>query len=132
MRKNQTLLFILPILLLVSACRKTENVVIPNQTIYRNITANMWTSSDNGKTYTADLDLSNDIRFSSEVDGILVYLSYSEGSYEQIPFTYDSTAFSYAVSGNALRIDAQDPLADVEIENPGPIFVKIVLIPSSE
>jgi len=106
--------------------------VVPNQTIYRNITANNWIASDGGKTYTATLDLANDVQFSSETDGILVYVSYSEGSYEQIPQTFNGISLSYAFSGNSLSIDAQDAIHELAIDNPGPIFVKIVLIPSAQ
>lgn len=131
MKTKLTLFFILPLIVLISACKKSDNIVIPNQTITTSIRASDWVASSDQRTWSANIqmpEITNDV---FDTDGVLVYLSYSNGLYEAIPSVYGGFSYSYTYSPGNIDIDVQDALADVAISRPPAVNVKVVLIPSS-
>ncbi|RDC56098.1 hypothetical protein DU508_10765 [Pedobacter chinensis] len=107
MKKLTILMLCIATLGLVS-CKK-ETIITPNNlTIIKYINPSDWKASTDGFTLSAALPDNNiDIR-TFENDGILVYISRGDNNvYEQLPFTYDTQAFSYAVSEGRIDIDLQ-------------------------
>ena len=131
MKTKLTLFFVLPLLVLISACKKNDSVVIPNQTITTNIRSSDWVSSTDQKTWSANIQMPEITSGVFDTDGVLVYVSYSNGLYEAIPSVYNGLSYSYTYSPGNIDIDVQDALADITINRPPAVNVKVVLIPSS-
>lgn len=132
--KKLILLFLGLAILAVSSCKKIteEYYTVPNQTILTSLSANSWATSDAGFTYSASINfVANDI-YQNKADGILVYISFGNGVYEPVPQTYDGIAYSYTARQDRVVLEIQSSDAKVKINPPGPLSVKIVLIPSKE
>ncbi len=117
----------------MASCKK-ETLVGPNNlTLIKYINPNDWQTSANRFTISAALiDTRIDLK-TLENDGILVYVSRgNNGVYEQLPFTYDTQAYSYAVSEGRIDIDIQSSDFQAAIpDRPTTVTkVKIVLIES--
>jgi len=109
-----------------------EYYTVPNQTILTSLSANSWTTSDLGLTCSASINfVANDV-YQNKTDGILVYISFGNGVYEPMPQTYDGIAYSYTARRDRVVLEIQSSDAKVKITPPGPLNVKIVLIPSKE
>ena len=131
--KKLTILMLCIVTLGLASCKK-ETLISPNNlTIIKYINPNDWQSSTNRFTISAALiDSRIDLR-TLEDDGILVYVSRgNNGVYEQLPFTYDTQAYSYTVSEGRIDIDIQssdfqEPFPD----RPSTVTkVKVVLLES--
>ncbi|TZF84947.1 hypothetical protein FW774_08240 [Pedobacter sp. BS3] len=123
-------LIILPLFLLVSACQKTEYVT-PNQTILTSIPATGWVSSNGGRRYSATIDMPEIDNYIDERGGVLVYLAFGDGPYEQIPEVYDGFSYSYSYFPGQLTVDVQSSDGNTPISAPGTAYVKILLIESN-
>ena len=125
----------------VSACRKVTNeyYTTPNQTVYRNLAPNGWTTSDGGVTYSATISFLNTDTYQNGFDGVLVYLDFGNNSnntnsiYEPIPQTYDGFAYSYVVTQQSITIQIQNAGGSGVISPPGAaIKAKVVMILSEQ
>ncbi len=119
----------------VSACQKVTNeyYTTPNQTIYENLDANRWSTTDGGITYSATIDFLNTDLYQNAFDGVLVYLSFGNNVYEPIPQTYDGFSYSYTVTQQRITIQIQNSSGSGVISPPGStIQAKVVMIPSEE
>ncbi len=131
--KKFTILMLCIVTLGLASCKKEALVTPNNLTIVKYINPNDWQSSANRFTLSASLiDSRIDLR-TLEDDGILVYVSRGDnGVYEQLPFTYDTQAYSYAASEGRIDIDLQSSDFQEAIpDRPSTVTrVKIVLIES--
>jgi hypothetical protein len=132
--KNLTLLLLCIASLGLASCKKDTVIQngANNLTIVKYIEPNQWQATDQFTFSAALLDNRIDAR-TFEDDGILVYISRGDGSsYEQLPFVYDTQAYSYTVSQGRIDVDIQT--SDFQQATPTKpttrTRVKIVLIES--
>lgn len=114
-----------------SSCRKVteEYYTIPNKTIYDVVQENEWITNDGGVTYSFSIPLAEINQNVYDLDGILVYGTFVDGEDEPIPNVFEGISYTYAVRVGAIIIKVQS--TDLgEINRPGALPVKIVLIPS--
>jgi hypothetical protein len=128
MKKTLLILFI-GISLLASSCTK-NTYVVPNQTILTTISGSSWTSSDGGKTFSTSISVPEIDNYFNDHGGVLIYISFGGGVYEQIPEVYDGIAFSYTHTPGAIEMDIQSSDGISPITPPGNMSVKIVLVES--
>lgn len=133
---KQSFLLILCIATLGLASCKKDTIIqeTPNRTFNYDIQPNQWVLSDDF-TYTAQLDIPEFDQISLQDEGVLVYLSHpvSASSYVQLPYTFDTDAYSYEHFDGGIAIDIQssDRQATTPVRPNVPIKAKIVLIPSN-
>ncbi len=128
---RKLLLFAALVIFTLSACQKDYYTVVPaNKTIFATIKSSGWTTSDQGFTYSTKINMPELTTDVNDRDAILVYLTYDENTFEQIPETYSGIAYSYTSQPGKLTIEIQSSDALVKINPPGSLTVKIVLIPS--
>ena len=116
------------------SCQKVteEYYTVPNQTILTTLSANSWSTGNLGFTYSASINFVAKDIYQNKTDGILVYISFGNGVYEPVPQTYDGISYSYTARQDRIVLEIQSSDAKVKITPPGPLNVKIVLIPSKE
>lgn len=133
MKKLALLLLCITTLGLVSCKKDTIVNNAPNNlTIIKYIEPSAWQPVDS-YTYSVTLQDSRIDKRTFEDDGILVYVSRGNTNfYEQIPFVYDTQAYSYTVSQGSISIDIQssDFQSAAPIKPSSTMRVKIVLLES--
>ena len=127
--KRYLALLIFPIMLLATSCTKTTNVV-PNQTVFANISSSTWTTGDGGKTYSAIVSVPQIDSYFNQHGGVLVYVTFGNNTYEQLSETYNGIAYSYSHNVGQVEIDIQSSNGTSIITPPGSLGVKIVLVES--
>ena len=118
--------------LFMASCTKQYTQVVPNQTVYADLTPTNWTATSSG---TADSVLIN----TPEIDqyfnahgAVDVYFTFDNGSsYEQIPEVYNSISFSYTYTAGGVALYAQTASGTLPTSAPAALTAKIVLIPSN-
>lgn len=116
-------------MLLTSACEETVYTV-PNRTIITDVNARGWVTYDSGKTYEVKIDLPEYDNYYHEEGAILVYASFGDSGYEQVPQVFDGISYSYIAFRGRLTIQIQDSDAFGEVTPPSQMRLKIVLIDS--
>jgi hypothetical protein len=133
MKKILSILCVAVVVLLTASSCKKETVVAPNNnlTILTSVKPSNWVSTDNGKTYSAEVSVPELDAYATDHAGVLVYLSFTDGVWEQIPEVYNGTTFSYTYNVGKLVLYAQnyDGLQTTPI--PANAGVKIVLVDSN-
>jgi hypothetical protein len=99
-----------------------------NQTIILSVSYEGWSTSD-GITYSAFLNVPQLSSYLNETGEVLVYLSYGDGVYEQIPEVSGHISYSFTHYPGNITLYVQD-LNERGIEPPTTTQVKIVLVPS--
>lgn len=124
--------FIIPLFLIlfsVSAC--TKEYVVPNKTIITELRPGDWINVNNqGRNYTAAIDMPEIDDYVNEHHGILVYVSFGDRTYEQIPQVYNGVSYSYYTKPGQIVMELQSSNGTSVITPPGSMTVKIVLIES--
>ncbi len=130
-------LLILPLLIFITACQKDEIIneyVTPNKTIFTNIPANAWRPYQTGNGYIATIEMPELTNYVNDNHAVLVYLSYTERVYEQIPQVFDGISYVFNTRPGAIDVEVQS--SDGVNANlgtpPGAVSVKIVLIESNK
>lgn len=133
--KKLTLLFICIASLGLASCKKDTIVTqtTPNITIVRDITPSQFVLSNDQLTLSANLSIPSIDQFHVDNEGTLVYISYNNGtSYIQLPFVYNTDAYSYEVYDGGISIDIQS--SDFQDRTPfrpsSNVRIKVVLIAS--
>ena len=120
----------------LASCKKTYVTnVVPNQTFNATIAASQWTQTTDGKSDSISIKLPNATQFFlNDSDATLVYFSYFQGVYEQIPEVYNGVSYSYfhyTNNGNLYMVVYAQPIGGgVPVKPTNDILVKLVLIPS--
>ncbi|MCD8741056.1 hypothetical protein LT679_10625 [Mucilaginibacter roseus] len=136
MKRILTLALLFGIALFASSCKKEVTEVIqPNQTVFREVRASDWvlkTDQQTGaKTWSATLGINQLDEYIHDNGGVLVYASFDNGVYEQIPQVYNGIAYSMSYVPRAIQLDAQlSDYTNDDISQPGDVSIKIVLIDS--
>src|SRR5690606_19304502 len=82
-KMKKIILMLLPALLLLGSCQKTY--LVPNKTIIVDLPSRNWTLANDARSYTSYIDMPELDRYTNEQGAVLVYLSFGEETYEQIP-----------------------------------------------
>ncbi len=128
--KRYTYLLVLPLLLLFASCEKKQYVV-PNRTVVTNIGAGNWISTNGGRTYTTGIDMPEIDGYFNEYGAVLVYASFGNNVYEQIPEVYDGIAYSFTHRVGQVTIEIQSSNGTSVITPPGAVKIKVVLVESN-
>ena len=131
MKKILSILFIAVVAIGLSSCKKTYITPNPNQTIFINVPANTWVLSDDGKSYHAVLNTPEIDNYFNDYGGVLVYFSFNQGVYEQVPYVYNNVAYSYTHNEGSVVLYAQTPNGVTPIK-PDALTVKLLLLNSEE
>ena len=116
----------------LSSCTKryvTE--VTPNQTYFFNVKASSWTQTTDGKSDSVSVHAPEIDKFFNDHGATLVYFSFFNGVYEQIPEVYNNVAYSYFHYPGNFVLYAQPPAGGIPVKPTDDIVVKLVLIPSN-
>ena len=125
------LLFFICLSLIVffgAGCKK--EMIVPNRTIITTLNAGDWIKLNGGRTYTAIIDMPEIDNYFNDYGGILVYISFVAGTYEQIPQVYNGVSYSYVTRSGQIVMEIQSSDGIGTITPPGTVKVKIVLIKS--
>lgn len=123
------------IILGFTSCQKDVNnyYTVANKTVYAERAGSQWAMSNDGKTFSTSIPFLVTDNFYNDFDGILVYISYDNVIWEQIPQVYQGIAFSYSTTNTELVVDMQySDYTPITGGGPGRVYFKIVLIPSQE
>jgi len=126
MKKILSILFVAIIAVTASSCKK-ETVVAPGA-ITGFYPAKNWTTSDNGRTYTADVPVSDLDSYYIEFGAVLVYNDLGNDQFEQLPSVYDGITYRFTYSPGHVYIDAQNSDGNSQTEEPPNLNLKIVLV----
>ncbi|MXV52974.1 hypothetical protein GS399_18540 [Pedobacter sp. HMF7647] len=130
--KKLLFLLIVPALMVLSSCQKTE-YVNPNQTILTDIVPDAWRSTDGGRTYTTLISMPEIDSYFNDYGAVLVYLSFDGTTYEQIPQVYQGVAYSYNHVPGSIQLILQTSDNNSTVIKPGGVITaKIVLIQSQQ
>jgi hypothetical protein len=119
----------------MSSCTKQYVTPNPNQTILFNVAATDWqsfTDPSGVKSYVESLAVPEISSSSADSDGVLVYLAFSNGVYEQVPEVYAGIAYSFTYNAGNITIYAQNSDGTVSATAPPAATAKVVLVPSSQ
>jgi hypothetical protein len=114
-----------------SSCTKQYITPNPNQTTLVNVASTTWTTTDGGKTYVAVINSPEIDNYFNNHGGVLVYFSFTNGVYEQVPEVYQGVSFSYTYNQGSLALYAQASDGVTVITAPANLVLKLVLIPSN-
>lgn len=117
----------------LSSCKKetVQNVVVPNQTIYKTINTNNWQFDNQTKTYYVDFSVPQITRDVNDIDAVIVYISGGSNIFEAIPSTYQNVSYTYTHQPGQLSIEISQPGGGTANPPTVPIQVKIVIVQSS-
>jgi len=131
MRKS--LLIVLAVMFVAAISSCTKKYVTPNNnySIIFDVAPNQWALSSDGKSYTTRLVVDELDDYYNNQGGVLVYLSFGQGVYEQIPQVYDGVAYSYYHKRGEVVLYAQTPGA-TPVKPTENLAVKVVLIEANQ
>lgn len=119
------------IVVAASSCTKKYITPNPNQTILINVASNSWTTTDGGKTYSSVVNTPEIDSYFNDHGGVLVYFSFTNGVYEQIPEVYQGVSYSYTHNTGSLVLYAQASDGVTVITKPDNTVLKLLLIESN-
>ena len=119
------------ILFAASSCTKKYVTPNPNQTILFNVPSSSWTTTDGGKTYSSVISTPEIDSYFNDHGGVLVYFSFTNGVYEQIPEVFNGISFSYTHNLGSVAIYAQAADGLTVIQAPADATLKLLLINSN-
>lgn len=126
------LTLLMPLALLFSSCQKNEYFeVTPNRTIIVDIAPTAWRTSDGGRNFITTLSMPEITNDFNERAAVLVYLSFGERTYEQLPEVYNGIAYGFTTSPGKINLELQqaDGVSLVPVPNQV-VTAKIVLVES--
>ena len=116
------------LIVVVSGCEK--EVISPNRTIITTLSPGDWIQSNGGRSYSAAIDMPEIDDYVNENNGILVYFSFEDGTYEPLPEVYNGVSYSYITRIGQIVVEIQSSDGISVVTPPGGVKVKIVLIDS--
>ncbi|MBC7912519.1 MAG: hypothetical protein H7Y07_00210 [Pyrinomonadaceae bacterium] len=125
---KRLIILLLPVLLVLSSCKK--EYITPNKTIVLNLSSGSWIPLNGGMSYTVALSVPEIDNYMNERGGVLVYLSFGDNTYEQIPQVYNGDAYSFVTRPGQIVLEAQSYDGQGIIPRPVNMTVKIILIES--
>lgn len=132
MKRILSILCLAIVVLTASSCQKNNVAPNNNLTILTSVGTGGWSTLDNGKTWKQSINVPELDSYANDNSGVLVYLSFTNGVYEQIPEVFNGVSYSYIHERGLLTIYAQAYDGNLTTPNPGSGNVKIVLIDSNQ
>jgi len=128
MKRILTIVSCVMVLFTISSC--TKQYVTPNNTesVYANIAPTDWSLYSDNKSYMASIDVADIDNNFANTGAVIVAISYEDGVYEQLPETYNGTAFSYTYNDGNVTIYAQSADGTTAVAPTQNIKAKITLI----
>jgi hypothetical protein len=126
--KKLPLLLALFFFVLSAGCKKEQ--IVPNRTILTTLNSGNWIKLLGGRSYTASINMPEIDNYFNDYGGVLVYVSFESGTYEQIPQVYNGVSYSYLTRSGQIVMEIQSSDGQAIISPPGSVKVKIVLIES--
>lgn len=134
MKRILTLVLFIGVALGLSSCTKeVNNIVQPNKTIIFTVQANDWERFDDA-TFSAFLDVPEIDNYLRDNGGVLVYASFDDGIYEQLPQVYYgiSYTYDYETGGILLKTQYSDGSDYPSTGKPGRVKIKVILLESDQ
>lgn len=130
----KSLLF-LPLLLLgvfFTSCKKEEitQEIVPNRTINFTVQSSAWQYDDATKTYFAELPVDELDDRVNQTNGILVYISADQQTWEPIPDVYNGSTFIFTHTVGKIFLEVQGADGSTVAAPTSTVYVKVVLIES--
>ena len=126
--KKSVFLFAMSIMILGAGCKKAY--IVPNRTIFATLNPGNWIKLDGGRSYTASINMPEINNNFNDYGAVLVYISFDNGTYEQIPQVYNGVSYSYLTRAGQIVLEIQSSDGIGTVTPPGSVKVKIVLIES--
>jgi hypothetical protein len=132
MKKTLTILIAL-IAVVLTSCTKKYETITPNQTIFLTAQPADWRTTDGSRTFSASFNMPEIDNYFNDNGAVLVYASFDNGVWEQIPEVYKGISYSYSHSRGNLYIDIQSSNGTGVIGAPtAAIRFKVVLVESMQ
>jgi len=132
MRKSLLIVLAVMFVAAISSCTKKYVTPNTNTTVYATVKANSWVLDPaDGGSYAATIQVPALDDQYNEDGAVLVYLSFANGVYEQIPQVYAGQSFSYYHTNGKVVIYSQAPNGGPATPPTSDVRVKIVLIDSN-
>ena len=125
MKKLLSILCLAVVVAIFPGCTKKYITPNPNRTVTFDVPNSSWVLSNDGRSYYSVLDVPEIDSYFNEYGGVLVYYSFTNGVYEQIPQVYDGIAYSYTHENGTIVLYAQTPDGVTPIK---PISSKLKLL----
>lgn len=126
--KKSIFLFAMSIILLSAGCKK--EYIVPNRTIFTTLSTGNWIRFDGGRSYTASINMPEIDNYFNDHGAVLVYISFDNGTFEQIPQVYNGVSYSYVTRSGQIVLEIQSSDGIGTVTPPGSVKVKIILIES--
>lgn len=127
--KKSMLLICLAVLMTAAGCKK--EFIVPNRTIITSLNPGNWIPMNGGRTYSASIDMPEIDDYFHDYGAVLVYVSFDDQTYEQVPQVYNGIAYSYVSRRGQIVLEIQSSDGVGTVTPPGAIRVKIVLVESA-
>jgi len=132
MKKILSILCFAMVVVAFSSCKKEYiTQASPNQTILFNVPSTAWVLSTDGKSYYAIISTPEIDGYFNDNGGVLTYLSFTTGVYEQIPEVYNGVSYSYTHNQGSVVLYAQSFDGTTPIK-PANTILKLLLLSSSQ
>ncbi|MEO8886241.1 MAG: hypothetical protein ABI367_09280 [Mucilaginibacter sp.] len=131
MKKLLTILCVAMVAIGLSSCTKKYITPNPNQTILFTVPTSSWTLSTDGKSYYSVISTPEIDSYFNDNGGVLVYFSFTNGVYEQVPEVYNGVSYSYTHNAGSVVLYAQTPDGVTPIK-PDPLTLKLLLLTSNQ
>ena len=126
---KRSLIFIcLSLIISIAGCKK--EMIVPNRTIITTLNSVNWVQNSGGRTYTATINMPEIDNYFNDHGAVLVYISFENGTYEQVPQVYNGVSYSYITRTGQIILEIQSSSGLGTVTPPGTVKVKIVLIKS--
>lgn len=126
---KRSLIFIcLSLIIFIAGCKK--EMIVPNRTIITTLNSVNWVQNSGGRTYTATINMPEIDNYFNDHGAVLVYISFENGTYEQVPQVYNGVSYSYITRTGQIILEIQSSSGLGTVTPPGTVKVKIVLIKS--
>jgi hypothetical protein len=126
---KRSLIFIcLSLIIFIAGCKK--EMIVPNRTIITTLNSGNWVQNSGGRTYTAAINMPEIDNYFNDHGAVLVYISFENGTYEQVPQVYNGVSYSYITRTGQIILEIQSSSGLGTVTPPGTVKVKIVLINS--
>jgi hypothetical protein len=131
MKKLISILCVAMVVIGLSSCTKKYILPNPNQTIIFDVPVSSWVLSTDGKSYYSVLSTPEIDSYFNDNGGVLVYFSFTDGVYEQVPEVYNGVSYSYTHNKGSIVLYAQTPDGTTPIK-PDPLTLKLLLLSSDQ
>lgn len=132
MRKSLLIVLAVMFVAAISSCTKKYVTPNTNTTLFATVKANSWVLDPaDGGSYSAEIQVpALDDKYNDD-GAVLVYLSFANGVYEQIPQVYAGQSYSYYHTRGKVVLYSQAPTGGPKTPPSQDLSVKIVLIDSN-